>query len=120
LKSYIDDIKSQSPKRELPADFNEDEYKKTRRVDAILQVKWYLIRDKIEALEKIEVTDKDMEPLIEADSKKYNIPAEKLKKVYENNSDIKFRILDNKILDFLIRNSKIKETVHKHEHKIKT
>jgi trigger factor len=47
LNSYVDEIKAQHPKRDLPADFNEEEYRKTRRSDAILQVKWYLLRDKI-------------------------------------------------------------------------
>ncbi|MCC7158988.1 MAG: trigger factor, partial [Ignavibacteria bacterium] len=57
LNSYIEDEKNRNPKRKLPAGFDEEEFRKTRRVDAILQVKWYLIRDKIIELEKMEVTD---------------------------------------------------------------
>jgi trigger factor len=117
LDSYIKDIKNQNPKRELPPDFNEEEYRKTRRVDAILQVKWLLIREKILDLEKIEVSETDLQPVIEADAKKYNLPVEKIKSIYEKNEDVKFRILDNKLLDFLIQNSKIKEVVKKEEHK---
>jgi trigger factor len=117
LDSYIKDIKSQNPKRELPADFNEEEYKKTRRVDAILQVKWLLIREKILDLEKIEVSEADLQPVIEADAKKYNLPVDKIKSIYEKNEDVKFRILDNKLLDFLIQNSMIKEVVKEEEHK---
>ncbi|HEY3250720.1 MAG TPA: trigger factor, partial [Ignavibacteria bacterium] len=83
LGSYIEDIKNQNPKRELPKDFDKEEYRKTKRVDAILRVKWYLMRDKIIELEKIEVTDEDMQPLIEADSKRYNLPADKIKGIYE-------------------------------------
>ncbi len=116
LESFIADIKNQSPKRELPSDFNEEEYKKTRRVDAILQVKWLLIREKLIEMEKIEVTDADLLPLIETDAKKYNLPVDKIKSIYEKNEDVKFRILDNKLLDFLIENSKIKEVVMEHEH----
>jgi trigger factor len=113
LTSYIEDVKNQNPKRQLPSDFDEEEYRKTKRVDAILQVKWYLIRDKIIELEKIEVTDADLEPVIEADAKKYNLPVDKIRKVYENNQDIKYRILDDKLMDFLIANAKIKEVEHK-------
>jgi len=118
LNSYIEDIKNQNPKRELPPDFNEEEYRKTKRVDAILQVKWYLIRDKIIEIEKMEVTDEDMEPVIEADSKKYNIPVDKIRNVYKNNPDVKYKLLDKKLIDFLVQNSNIKEVVHTHEHKV--
>ena len=62
--SYIEDIKQQNPKRELPKDFDEEEFRKTKKTDAILQVKWYLIRDEIIKKEKIEVTDKDLEEAI--------------------------------------------------------
>jgi trigger factor len=118
LDSYIEDIKHQSPKRELPADFNEEEYRKTRRVDAILQVKWLLIREKLIDLEKIEITEADLQPLIEADAKKYNLPVDKIKSIYEKNEDIKYKLMDNKLLDFLIQNSKIKEVVKEEEQKL--
>jgi trigger factor len=116
LDSYIEDMKNHNPKRQLPKDFNEDEYRRTKRTDAILQVKWYLIRDEIIKQEKIEVTDKDIEPVIEADAKKYNLPADKLKNIYEKNPDVKYRILDDKLMEFLINNAKIKEEIKKHEH----
>jgi trigger factor len=120
LNSYVDDIRNQNPKRELPANFNEEEFRKTRRVDAIVQVKWFLIRDKIIELEKIEVTDADITPLVEADASRYNLPVEKIKKLYDNNPDVKFKILDKKVIDYLITNSKIKEVVQSQESKITT
>lgn len=115
LNSYIEDVKNQNPKRQLPKEFDEEEYRKQKRVDAILQVKWYLIRDKIIEAEKMEVTDKDLEPVIEADAKKYNLPVDKIKSVYENNPDVKYRVLDDKLMNFLIENAKIKD-VEKHDH----
>lgn len=115
LDSYVEDVKNQNQKRKLPPDFDEEEFRKTKRVDAILQVKWYLIRDEIIKAEKIEVTDKDIEPIIEADAKKYNLPVDKLKTIYENNPDLKYRVLDDKLMKFLIENAKIKE-VEKQQH----
>ncbi|RPI19377.1 MAG: trigger factor [Ignavibacteriae bacterium] len=120
LNNNIEDMKTQHPKRELPADFNEAEYRKTRRADAIMQVKWYLIRDKIMEAEKIEVTDEDIEPLITEDAVKYNIPADKLRNIYKENPEVKYRLLDKKLMDFLIQNANIKDVVHTHEHKIET
>lgn len=112
LNSYIEEEKNRNPKRKLPAGFDEVEFRKTKRVDAILQVKWYLIRDKIIELEKMEVSEKDIEPVIEADAKKYNLPVDKIRNVYENNPDVKYRVLDDKLMNFLIENAKIKE-VHR-------
>jgi len=109
LDSYVDEVKNKNPKRELPHDFNMDEFRKTRRVDAVLQVKWYLVRDKIIEAEKIEVSDAELEPIIEADSKKYNIPIEKMRNIYVNNPDVKYRLLDDKLMDFLVANAKIME-----------
>ncbi len=120
LNSYIEDVKKQNPKRELPPDFNAEEYRKTRKADAILQVKWYLIRDKIIDLEKLEVSNEDLEPLIKTDAQKYGMDEDKIRKIYEKNSDVKFRVLDDKVMELLIKNAKIKESIHKHEHKIST
>ena len=118
LNNFIEDIKRQNPKRELPPDFNEEEYRKTRRTDAILQVKWFLIKDKIAETEKLEVTNEDLEPLIKSDAEKYGMDVEKIKKIYENNADVKYRVLEDKVMELLVKNAKIKETVHKHEHNI--
>jgi len=119
LNSYIDDVKSQNPKRELPKDFDEEEFRKTKRADAILRVKWYLIRDKIIELENIHVTDEDLKPLIEADAKRYNLPEDKIKTIYEKNEDVKYRVLEDKLMKFLIENAKIKE-IEKSKEKITT
>lgn len=109
LASYIEDMKNQNPKRQLPADFDEEEYRKTKRVEAVLQVKWYLIRDEIIKKENIEVNDADLEPIIEADAKKYNLPVDKIRNVYEKNTEVRYRILDDKLMKFLEENAKIKE-----------
>jgi trigger factor len=115
LSSYVEEVKNQNPKRQLPKEFDEEEYRKSRRVDAILQVKWFLIRDKIIETEKIEVNDADLEPVIEADAKKYNLPADKIRSVYEKNTEVRYRILDDKLMQFLIDNAKIKEVEKKDE-----
>lgn len=115
LDSYVEDTKNQNPKRQLPAGFDEEEFRKTKRVDAMLQVKWYLIRDKIIEAEKIEVTDADLEPIIEADAKKYNLPVDKIRSVYEKNTEVKYRVLDDKLMKFLEENAKIKEVEKKDE-----
>ena len=111
LDHYIDDIRKQDPKRRLPKDFNEEEYRKTRRVDAVLEVKWFLIKEKIIENEKLEVTDEDIIKIAKTDSEKYNIPEEKLIQMYRNNSEVKHKILDDKLLKLIVDNARITENI---------
>ena len=63
----------------------------------------------------MEVSEADLEPVIEADAKKYNLPVDKIKTVYENNPDVRYRILDDKLMNFLIENAKIKDVLKSDE-----
>ncbi|MCC7158651.1 MAG: hypothetical protein IT281_03845, partial [Ignavibacteria bacterium] len=47
------------------------------------------------------------------DANKYNPPIDKIKSVYENNPDVKYRVLDDKLMNFLIENAKVKEVERK-------
>lgn len=109
LRSMIEDLKHQQPKHELPKDFIEEEFKKERRVDAILQAKWYLMRDKLIEMEKIEVNDDDYLKIAEENAARYNIPADKLISAYKENEDVKMKILNDKILDLIIDGSNVEE-----------
>jgi trigger factor len=110
LNGMIDEYKQQFPKKQLPKDFNADEFKKEKRVDAILQAKWYLIREKMIEDNKIEALDDDYKKLAEENASRYNIPADKLIEAYRENEDIKMKILNDKVLDLIISNAKVTET----------
>ncbi|MEO8513799.1 MAG: hypothetical protein ABI543_09580, partial [Ignavibacteria bacterium] len=45
----------------------------------------------------------------------YNLPVDKIKTVYENNPDVKYRVLDDKLMTFLIENAKITDVERKDE-----
>ena len=105
----IDDLKHQYPKHELPKDFNAEEFKKEKRVDAIIQSKWYLIREKLIESEKITVSEEDYKKIAEENSAKYNIPADKLIESYKDNEDVKMKIMNDKVLDLILENAKIEE-----------
>ncbi len=109
LKAMIDDLKHQYPKHELPKDFNAEEFKKEKRVDAIIQSKWYLIREKLIESEKITVSEEDYKKIAEENSAKYNIPADKLIESYKDNEDVKMKIMNDKVLDLILENAKIEE-----------
>jgi len=109
LKSIIEDYKHQSPKHELPQDFNEEEFKKEKRVDAILQAKWFLIREQLIKLEKITADEQDFKKLADENAAKYNIPVDKLMEASMENEEVKMKIMNDKILDLIITNAKIEE-----------
>lgn len=120
LQSYLDDAKNKYRNKKLPPDFDTEEFKKTKRVDAILQAKWYLLRDKLIELEKIKVEDEDIAKIVKEDSAKYNLPEEKLTEIYKQNENMASRILDDKLMDFLISNAKITEVKKEKETNLET
>lgn len=109
LKNMIEDLKHQYPKHELPKNFNEEEFKKERRVDAIIQAKWYLMREKLIEMENVKIEDEDYRKIAEENAARYNIPADKLIEAYRENEDVKIKILNDKVLDTVIGNAVIEE-----------
>ncbi len=109
LDGMIEDQKRQYPKQQLPKDFNIEEFKKERRVDAILQAKWYLIREKMIEELGIKIEEEDYKKIADENASRYNIPAEKLIEAYKGNEDVKMKILNDKVLDIIISNAKIEE-----------
>ena len=77
-----------------------------------MQAKWYLIREKLIELEKLEVTDEDYLKIAKENSGRYNIPEGKLVEAYKGNEDVKLSILNDKVLDMIISNADVNETEH--------
>jgi FKBP-type peptidyl-prolyl cis-trans isomerase (trigger factor) len=90
-------------------EFNEEDFRKEHRADAIFNSKWYMIKEKIVELEKIELTDDDYTKVVEESAKRYNIPADKLIEIYKANEDMKGQLRADKVLDFIIKNSNVTE-----------
>ena len=88
---------------------DEVEFRKKKRVDAIVAAKWMLLREELLKAENIEATDDDFLKLAEETASRFNIPAENLLSIYKQNDDIRMRILNDKVLDFLIANAKVTE-----------
>ena len=109
MKSLLDDYKKQLPKNYQLTDEQLDEFKKSRKPDAIFQAKWFLIREKIAELENIKAEDADFDELAKENAERFNIPAEKLVEIYKENNDIATNIVSKKVMDFLKENAKITE-----------
>lgn len=75
------------------------------------RVRGFYILDAIAKAEKIEVTEADIEDRIKTISTNVNQPAEKIREHYETNNllgSLRFQILNEKTLDFVVSKAKIK------------
>ncbi len=115
LDSMVESVKKEGKNKK--ADFNEEEYRKSQRVSAIKQAKWYLIREKMIEDTKMDITDADYEKKAEGLSKSYNIPVDKVVEYYKTSPDIKMEILNDKVIDLIVENAKVtdKEVIRSKE-----
>jgi FKBP-type peptidyl-prolyl cis-trans isomerase (trigger factor) len=86
---------------------NEEEVRKRYRTDALFNIKWFHLKEKIAQKEKIEATDEDFKKFME------DLNDDETRKVYETNLELKKRVMNDifekKVFDFLVNSSKIKE-----------
>lgn len=114
-KILIDDVHQKMERQGMGKD-QFDEY--TQKWDADFTksaefiIKSSLILDAIAKKEKLTPTDEDVEQRMENYAKQSGIELEKIKAFYgkpENRSRLKFQIMEEKVMDFLINKAKIKE-----------
>ncbi|MDP2207283.1 MAG: trigger factor [Bacteroidota bacterium] len=115
LNSFVEDIKQRFPNKELPKEFNIEEFKKHQKERAIWQAKWFLIREQIIKAENIQVEDSDIEERVDADVMRTGIDRERLLEYYKKAHAINDGILSVKLNKFLIANNEIEEIVTEKE-----
>lgn len=105
VDNYLDKIVEDIRQREQ--NFDEEEVRKHYRADAVFNIKWYHLKDKIANTENLEATDDDYQTFLK------NLEDDKMREFYESNKEIKQRVLsdifEKKVFDFLVNSSKIKE-----------
>lgn len=111
LDSEIEDIKNQYPNKNLPDDFNEQKYRSENRANAILQAKWYFIRDKILERENITIDENELERRAESDAQNTGIEKDRLLQFYKNSESIKNRLITEKLITFLKEHAVITEKI---------
>lgn len=104
LEEYLKNEEEQAKKSRYP--FNRDEAKTRLLKSAENEVKWYLIKNEIQKLENIVVTDEELKELAEKDSEKTGIPVDKLISYYKSSNQTE-KNLDKKLFDFLKSNNTI-------------
>lgn len=107
LKNFVKNMKNESQKNVA-----DNELKERYRADAIWNLKWILIRDKISEIEELKIEDSDVDSHIENLVKHAGEEAVKVRKFYrdkKNRERIMRELFDQKVVDFITENSKIKE-----------
>jgi trigger factor len=105
VNNYLDKILEDIRKRDK--NIEEEEVRKQYRADAMFNIKWFHLKEKIAEDEKIKATEDDLKSFLE------NIADENVRKMYESKDELKQRalndIFEKKVFDFLVDNSKVKE-----------
>ncbi|NQV16603.1 trigger factor [bacterium] len=110
IEDYLDKL-VERVRQERGADVNIDEVRKENRERATWELSWYLIRKKLIAVEKMEVTDEDVEAKLEELVAQMPGDKEKMKKLYRDKQylpQIKEDILEKKLFSHLMPFAKIK------------
>jgi len=124
LEEYVKAEEDKAKKSKYP--FSKDEARNRLQKSAESEVKWYLVKNEIQKLENISISDTDFMELAEKESKKTGLPVEKLINYYKTSNQSE-RMLDEKLFDFLKSNNTLnkvhpdqfkakQEAVHEHKH----
>ncbi len=111
VESYLNRLVKAARKSEGD-DVDEEELKERYRAQAIWNLKWQLLRDKIAEVEGLQVTPEDKEEKIKKMAAERGVPERKIRKFYRDsvgNDRLETEVLDDKVLDFLREHAKIKE-----------
>lgn len=113
LSGLLEDVKNQSPNKQLPSDFDTEQFAQENRAYAIYQSKWALIREEIVAAEGLTATDEDLQALAGKESERLGIDRERLVEYYRSSEPVKDRIVSDKLLDLLVQKASITEVPRK-------
>ena len=106
VERYLDEVVNDVKQRQK--NVNEEELYKTYRADAIFNVKWFYLKEKIAETENLRAEKEDFDKYLDT------ITDEKVKEMYRSNKDLGKRIMNDlfekKLFDFIVENSKIKIT----------
>jgi trigger factor len=114
LEEYVKSEEEQAKKSKHP--FNKEEAKTRLLKSAETEVKWFLVKNEIQKIENITITDDDLKELAEKDSQKTGIPVDKLLNYYKSSNQSE-KTLDQKLFEFLKLNNTIKK-IHPDKFKV--
>ncbi|MCX8009512.1 MAG: trigger factor, partial [Ignavibacteria bacterium] len=106
LDMFIEEEKSKYQNKNLPYDFDIQQFKESKLNEAATTVKWLILRDTLLKKENIDVTESELEQIAEAESKKTGISKEKMLNYIKSSNQVLGNLKTNKAINFL------KEKIH--------
>jgi trigger factor len=109
LEAFIENIKKENSEK-----IEEQELREKYRTDAIWNLKWLLIEDKISELENIQVDDKEINDYIEELAKNTRKDATLVRSRYRDKKkreQVMRKIQERKVIDLLIRHAKVTDKI---------
>ena len=104
VSGYLDNIIKEMKQKDK--NINEEEVRKKYSTDALFNIKWFILKDKIAKEEKIQANDEDFKDYLE------KIEDVKVRDLYINNNELKKQIINDifekNVFEFLVSNSTIK------------
>lgn len=111
VKNYLDAV-IENLKQDSEKEIDEAMIRNKYRVDAIWNIKWRMMKNKIIELENIKISETDFDEFFKEISESQKIDEVKLREQYESNetkSQLKEQLLEKKILQIITENSNISE-----------
>ncbi|MEQ9103511.1 MAG: trigger factor [Rhodothermales bacterium] len=111
--AYVKELKSRQKDDKLPAGFDVDAYKESRREEAEDQARWMFIRDAIIAKHNLEVSDEQMDAHYAQMAEEGGFPAEMMKQYYQSMpqmlQNVQERMLSEQVFNTLASEMKVTE-----------
>lgn len=113
LNQYVERVKQQS-RGELPADFDEEEYKENMQDRALRDAKWFFLNEKLqEKFDDIEIKPEDVDEQLEAQAAQYGVSVDQMRNLFAQNpqqlESLRNSIREDKLFDKLKEVVEIKE-----------
>lgn len=109
INSQIDDYKGRFPNKQLPDDFNEEEFRAEVRPASVFQAKWFLLRERIIEKEELKIEDAELEALAKERAEKSGIEADKLLEFFRQSEETRRRLISDKLMAMLKSSATITE-----------
>ncbi len=106
LEEYLKSEENYSKQNRIP--FNKEEARKRLIRNAENEVKWYLIKEQIQKIENISLSEDELKQFAQKEAEQTGLPVEKLLNYYKASNQIE-RIIDDKLFEYLKTNNKIKK-----------
>lgn len=110
LNSYLDYVVQEVKRRHPEAD--EKEIRERNKEGGLARIKWEFVFHQIAKQEKIQVSQHDIDERIKQFASAYNLPEDQARQYLaseKRNRDLQDSIIEEKVLDLLLKEAKIKE-----------